>query len=97
MLEKDLETNLITSLKKTTGISAQYIHSWNTTIEEVLSNFESETSPTIVDVRVELRQYDTAQIPTANIPCSITAYTRTDSDPTGEKSLECAEGIMNFI
>lgn len=62
-----------------------------------MANLESPTSPSIVDVRVDLRQYDTAQIPIANIPCSITVYTRIDSDPMGDKSLLCAEKIMELL
>ena len=95
MVERDIENKIVEALKTLGLEDVQIINSWNT--DQSFLNVEDDSFTSIVDIHARPRQYDTAQIPTANIDCSIAAYTRTDGDPTGQKMLDLSEKLMDMI
>lgn len=95
MVERDIENRIVEALKTLDLEDVQIINSWNT--DQSLTNIEDDSFSSLIDIHTSPRQYDTSQIPTANIGCSIAVYTRIESDPTGLKTLDLSEKLMDMI
>lgn len=95
MIEKDIECRIVSAMKQLNLEDTQILNSWND--GKSLTNIEDESSTTIIDIKTTPRQYDTAQIPTASIGCSIEVTTREEQDPTGETMLEVSEKVMEIL
>lgn len=64
---------------------------------DALKNLETAAAVVGVTVAVELRRYDTAQIPTANIPFSVTIAARDDADPQGAAFANAAALVLSLL
>ena len=83
--EKEIEERIIDAISRLNIDGSQTFGSWNVSFNGDIKNLEDKSKPILISVGVGQRQYDTAQIPTANIACAIGVDVPFEVDPTGEK------------
>ena len=96
--EKTIEAKFAAAIAAARIPASVIVGSWITPATQgALKNLEPVGSVTTIDVSAGIRQYDTAQIPTATVSVSVAISTMESADPSGEMFAATAAAIVAIL
>jgi hypothetical protein len=91
--EKLIEAKVAAAIAAANIPASAIVGAWTTATGGGLKNVESVGTVTTLEISTGIRQYDTAQIPTADVPVSVAIATMESADPTGAAFASAAAAI----
>jgi hypothetical protein len=94
--EKQIEAIVAQAIQAANVPASIVVGAWVTAPQGV-KNLEHANADTTFEVSAGIRQYQTAQIPTAEVPVTIAVSTLESADPTGEKFAAAASAVTEIM
>lgn len=91
--EKLIEAKVAAAIAAANIPASAIVGTWTTATGGGLKNVENVGTITTLGISTGIRQYDTAQIPTADVPISVDIATMESADPTGAAFASAAAAI----
>lgn len=95
--EKTIEAKFAAAISAARIPLSTIVGTWTTASEGWTKNVEPVGTVTTIEVSTGIRQYDTAQIPTATVPVSVAISTMESADPSGEMFAATAAAIAAIL
>lgn len=95
--EKTIEAKFAAAIAAARIPLSTIVGTWTTASEGWTKNVEPVGTVTTIEVSTGIRQYDTAQIPTATVPVSVAISTMESADPSGEMFAATAAAIAAIL
>lgn len=95
--EKLIEAKVAAAIAAANIPASAIVGAWTAATGGGLKNVEHVGTVTTFEISTGIRQYDTAQIPTADVPVSVAIATMESADPTGAAFASAAAAIAEIF